>query len=187
MNNDKERLRQIIKSFSYNYSSEPIYKLVSGATSNFYFNLKKTSMRPDGLFLIGKTVYEFKERLNLDIKGIGGLTLGADPIAYATSMYAFSQGEEIYAFVVRKEPKQHGMGLPIEGLINKGDKVVIVDDVVTTGGSTIKAIKAGEDFGLVIEAVIVLVDRCEYNGIKNIQALGYPVYSIFDINDFKDK
>ncbi|MCX8069505.1 MAG: orotate phosphoribosyltransferase, partial [Thermodesulfovibrionales bacterium] len=162
MTSDKEKLRDIIKAFSYNYSKEPVYKLVSGAMSNFYFNLKKTSMRPDGLYLIGKIIYELIDALKLDVKAIGGLTLGADPIAYATSLFSHIKGRDIYAFVVRKEPKAHGMGLPIEGLVQKGDKVIIVDDVVTTGGSTIKAIRAAEDFGLIIQAVFVLVDRCEY-------------------------
>lgn len=184
MSPDRQRLRDLIKTFSYNYSQEPIYRLVSGAMSNFYFNLKKTTMQPEGLYLVGKLVYERIEQLNLTVKGIGGLTLGADPIAYATSMYAYQQGKQLYAFVVRKEPKQHGLGLPIEGAIEAGDPVIVVDDVVTTGGSTIKAIRAAEDFGLTIQAVFIMVDRGEFNGIKNIQACGYPVYSFFSIDDF---
>lgn len=184
MENSIKMLRDIISDVSFSYSEEPVFKLTSGKLSNFYFNLKKTTMRPDGLYLVGKVVFEKISSLGLDIKGIGGLTLGADPIAYATSMYAYLQGKSIYAFVVRKEPKQHGMGLPIEGFIEKSDKVVVIDDVITTGGSTIKAIKAAEDFGLNIQGVIVIVDRCEYNGIENIKACGYPVYSIFDISDF---
>lgn len=185
MDKDTERLREIIRRVSYNYSPEPVYKLVSGAMSSFYFNLKKTTMRPDGLYLVGKIVYQTIERLNLsDVRGIGGLTLGADPIAYAASMYSYQQGRELYAFVVRKEPKQHGLGLPVEGLVSAGDPVIVVDDVVTTGGSTIKAIKAVEGFGLIVRAVFVIVDRGEFDGIKNIESCGYPVYSIFNIDDF---
>ncbi len=181
---DRERLRDIIKSVSYNYNERPVYKLVSGALSNFYFNLKRTSMRPDGLYLIGKLVFQKIQDLNITVKGIGGLTLGADPIAYAASMYSYQQGKELYAFVVRKEPKQHGMGLPVEGLVQSGDPVIVVDDVVTTGGSTIKAIRAAEGFGLEVKAVFVIVDRGEFNGIENIKACGYPVYSFFTLEDF---
>jgi len=182
---DRTRLRDIIKEVSYHYSQKPVFKLVSGAMSNFYFNLKKTTMRPDGLYLIGKIIYEMIEDLNLfDVKAIGGLTLGVDPVAYATSMYAYGLGRSIYAFVVRKEPKQHGMGLPIEGYVLPGDPVIVVDDVVTTGGSTIKAIKAAEGFGLIVKAVFIIVDRGEFDGIKNIEACGYPVHSVFNIRDF---
>ncbi|MCX8028303.1 MAG: orotate phosphoribosyltransferase [Thermodesulfovibrionales bacterium] len=184
MDDSLKMLRDIIADVSFSYSKEPVFKLTSGKMSNFYFNLKKTTMRPDGLYLVGKVVFEKISSLGLDIKAIGGLTLGADPIAYATSMYSYLQGKGIYAFVVRKEPKQHGMGLPIEGNIEKGDKVVVIDDVVTTGGSTIKAIKAAEGFGLNIQAVLVIVDRCEYNGIENIRDCGYPVYGIYTISDF---
>ncbi|MFQ3573248.1 MAG: orotate phosphoribosyltransferase [Thermodesulfovibrionales bacterium] len=184
MEDSWKALRDIIANVSFTYSKDPVFKLVSGNISNFYFNLKKTTMRPDGLYLVGKVIYERILSLGLDVKGIGGLTLGADPIAYATSMYSYLQGKNIYAFVVRKEPKQHGMGLPIEGFVEPGDRVVVIDDVVTTGGSTIKAIKAAEGFGLDIQAVIVVVDRGEYNGLENIRECGYPVHSIYTIKDF---
>jgi orotate phosphoribosyltransferase len=88
------------------------------------------------------------------------------------------------AFVIRKEPKEHGLRLPIEGNVSAGDHVIIIDDVITTGGSTIKALTIGKEYGLIIDAVIVLVDRCEQNGRQNIEALGYPVYSILTVNDF---
>lgn len=183
--NERESLIELVKKVSYQYSAEPVFKLTSGAVSNFYFNMKKTTMSPEGLHLVGKIVYDKIVNLGLDnVKGIGGLTLGADPIAYAVSYYAMTMKRMIYAFSIRKEPKGHGLKLPVEGDVHPGDHVVIIDDVVTTGGSTIKAIKAAEDFGLVIDAAIVLVDRCEMNGRQNIEALGYPVYAILTIDDF---
>jgi orotate phosphoribosyltransferase len=110
--------------------------------------------------------------------------MGADPIAYAVAMYSYTMKEPVQAFVIRKEPKEHGLRLPIEGNITAGDHVIIVDDVVTTGGSTIKAITIAKESGLLIDAVIILVDRCEQNGRQNIEALGCPVHDILTIQDF---
>ncbi len=181
---EREQLIEIIKRVSFQYSTEPIFKLASGEVSSFYFNMKKTTMSPEGMHLVGKLVYEKMKDLNLNIQAIGGMTMGADPIAYAVSFYAHLLNERIKSFVIRKEPKDHGLMLPVEGDVHAGEHVVIVDDVVTTGGSTIKAIKAAQAFGLIIEAVIILVDRCEYNGRRNIEDLGYPVYDILTVNDF---
>lgn len=180
----KGNLIEIIKERSFQYSSEPKFKLVSGAFSNFYFNMKKTTQSPDGIYLVGRIVFEKIKELGLRPDAIGGLTMGADPIAYAVAMYSYSVKEPIQAFVIRKEPKEHGMRLPIEGNVKTGDHVIIIDDVITTGGSTIKAINVAKENGLIIDAVIVLVDRCEQNGRQNIEALGYPVYDILTVNDF---
>lgn len=180
----KKRLIEIIKERSYQYSSEPKFKLASGAVSNFYFNMKKTTQSPEGMHLIGKIIFQEIRQLNLHPDAIGGLTLGADPIAYAVAMRSYDEGEPIEAFVIRKEPKGHGLRLPIEGNVKPGDHAIIIDDVVTTGGSTIKAINVARESGIVVDAVIVLVDRCEQNGRQNIEALGCPVYHILTVNDF---
>ena len=110
--------------------------------------------------------------------------MGADPIAAAVARYSYDVKEPIEAFAVRKEPKGHGLGLKIEGNVTQGDHVVIVDDVITTGGSTIKAIEAAKSQGLIIDGVIVLIDRCEQNGRQNIEMLGYTVDHILTVNDF---
>jgi len=180
----KDALIEIIKERSFQYSSMPKFTLSSGEISNLYFDLKKTAQSPDGLHLIGEVISQKIKELGLHPKGIGGLTMGADPIACAVSMHSYYTNEWIEGFAIRKEPKKHGLQLPIEGNIKPGDHVIIVDDVVTTGGSTIKAIKAAQDFGLIIDAVMILVDRCEQNGKKNIESYGYPVYSILTVNDF---
>lgn len=182
--NYKNELISIIKSRSYQCSEEPVYKLASGGVSKFYFNMKKTTMAPDGMFIIGKLVFEKIKELGLSPDGIGGLTLGADPIAYAVAKHSYDMKDPIQAFVIRKEPKGHGLRLPVEGNVEQGNHVVIIDDVVTTGGSTIKAINAARDFGLIVDAAIVLVDRCEQNGRQNIEALGCPVHDILNIKDF---
>lgn len=180
----KIKLKNLIQKNSFQYSKEPKFQLVSNAISNFYFDMKKTTMTPEGMFLVGKIVFEKIKEIGIKIKGIGGLTMGADPIAYAVARYSYDMQEPIEAFIARKEPKQHGLKLSIEGNIKSNDTVVIVDDVITTGGSTIKAIELSKEYGLKIEFVIVLVDRCEQNGRQNIEALGYSVYPIFSVNDF---
>jgi orotate phosphoribosyltransferase len=180
----KKRLIDIIKERSFQYSSEPRFRLASGAMSNFYFNMKKTTQSPEGMSLIGGIVFETIRKAGLHPDAIGGLTLGADPIAYAAALHSYTAGEPMEAFVVRKEPKDHGLKLPIEGNVKAGDHVVIIDDVVTTGGSTIKAIRSAVDNGLIVDAVVVLLDRCEQNGRANIEALGYPVYAILTVHDF---
>lgn len=180
----RERLIEIIRERSFQYSGEPKFKLASGAVSNFYFNMKKTTQSPEGMHLVGKIILERIRELDLHPDAIGGLTLGADPIAYAVAMHSYGSGEPIEAFVIRKEPKGHGLRLPIEGNVEPGDHVIIIDDVVTTGGSTIKAINVAKENDLTIDAVIVLVDRCEQQGRQNIEALGYPVYDILTVNDF---
>ena len=180
----KERLIELIKQLSFQYNEKPIYKLTSGAFSNYYFNMKRTTYSPEGTYLIGKLVFEKIKNVGLRINAIGGLTMGADPIAFAVARYSYDVKEPIQAFVVRKEPKEHGMRLQIEGNVSPGEHVVIVDDVVTTGASTIKAIRVAKEEGLIVDAAIVLIDRCEQNGRQNIEELGLPVYDILTVHDF---
>jgi orotate phosphoribosyltransferase len=180
----KERLIELIKERSFQYSETPSFKLSSGGYSQFYFNMKKTTHSPEGLYLLGRLFFEKIRELGLNPDAIGGLTMGADPIASAVARYSYDTGMPIEAFVIRKEPKTHGLMLQVEGNVSKGANVVIVDDVVTTGGSTINAINIARENGLNILAVIVMLDRCEQNGKHNIESLGYPVYSILTIDDF---
>lgn len=180
----KQSLVEYIKRHSYQKSDTPSFKLASGKLSSFYFNLKKTTYSPEGQYLIGCLVFDKIRELELRPKAIGGLTMGADPIATATAYTSCLEEQPIEALVIRKEPKGHGTMSQIEGNVSSGDDVIIIDDVVTTGGSTIKAIEAAKKAGLNIIAVIILLDRCEFEGRQNIEKLGYPVYSILTIKDF---
>ncbi|MCX7823149.1 MAG: orotate phosphoribosyltransferase [Syntrophobacterales bacterium] len=164
-----ERLKILILERSFQYSETPIFKLVHGGMSNFYFNCKKVTLDPEGQFLIGNLFFERVKKLG--VKAIGGLTLGADPIAMAVSYTSWLKGNPISAFVVRKEPKGHGAMTQIEGNLKPGDRVVVVDDVITTGGSTIKAIEVCQAAGVEVCKVIVLVDREEMDGRANIERL----------------
>jgi len=182
----KKELINLIKRNSYLKSDEPIFKLSSGQMSNIYFDLRRTTLSPEGQYLIGNLFIDMLEFIGLSPNAIGGLTIGADPIATAVAYCSYLREKPIEAFVIRKEPKSHGLGLQIEGNIKKGDNVVIIDDVVTTGSSTIKAIEIARSEGLNVLSVIALLDRCEQNGRQNIEATGLKFYSILTIDDIKD-
>jgi orotate phosphoribosyltransferase len=184
MMNDKTRLIELIKEKSFRQSGTPSFPLSSGKMSPYYFNLKAVTTDAEGGFLVGSVVFDEIQRLGLRPRAIGGLTMGADPIALATAFTSFLKNDPIQAFMIRKEPKPHGLGLQIEGNIQKGDRVVIIDDVVTTGTSTIKAMETAKKYGLTILAAIVLVDRCEENGKENIEAQGVSMHPVFTIKDF---
>jgi orotate phosphoribosyltransferase len=164
----KQRLAEIILERSFKYRDDPPFTLASGRTSNYYFNCKTTTMDPEGMYLIGHILFDMLK--DSGITAAGGLTLGADPIANALSMVSYQKGSPIKSFVVRKDVKGHGTKSAIEGNVLPGEKVAILDDVITTGGSTIQAIEIARDAGLVIDRVIALVDR-EEGGRENIQTL----------------
>jgi orotate phosphoribosyltransferase len=163
----RNRLMDLLLEFSFQYSETPKFKLAHGGTSNYYFNCKRVTLDPEGQYLIGNLVFEAVR--DLGIQGIGGLTLGADPISNATAYSSWLKGQPIQSFVVRKTQKDHGIVAPIEGKVKSGDRVVVLDDVVTTGGSTLQAISACRQSGLEIAGVVVLVDRQEMNGRENIE------------------
>ena len=164
----KERLIEIVLERSFQYSEDPPFTLVSGRKSNYYFNCKPTTLDPEAMNLIGELL--FSMLAGTDVTAAGGLTLGADPIANALSVISFQKGKPIRSFVVRRDAKDHGTKRSIEGNVQPGDRVVILDDVITTGGSTITAILRAREFGLVIDRVIALIDREEENGRENIAA-----------------
>ncbi|MBI4822626.1 MAG: orotate phosphoribosyltransferase [Nitrospirae bacterium] len=180
----KERLIEYIKTHSFLKSDKPVFKLSSGQMSNFYFDLRRTTLSPEGQYLIGNLICDKLKELGLKPKAIGGLTMGADPVATSVAYCSYLRGTPIEAFTIRKEPKTHGTMKQIEGNVKKGDDVVIIDDVLTTGKSTIKAIEVANAEGLNILCVIVLLDRCEQNGKENIEKMGYPVYSVLTMRDF---
>ena len=171
----KKDLIRLILEKSFQYSEEPVYKLASGKMSNFYINCKPVTLSPQGMYLIGHLVFDAIK--DIDLKGVGGLTFGADPIAMATSFVSWIKNKPVKAFSIRKTQKDHGIVKWIEGDLSKGDQVAIVEDVVTTGGSTIKAIERARSEGLSVERVVVLVDRQE-GGAEQIKKLVPDVVSI---------
>lgn len=173
---DRERLKQIILELSYEKRK---VTLASGRESDFYFDGKQTTLHAEGGLLVGKLFYDAIRDVE-HVQGVGGITLGADPIATATSIAAYLDGRPMHAFIIRKEPKGHGTGQWLEGRKNlpPGSRVVIVEDVVTTGGSSMKAVRRAEEEGLVVLGIVALVDR-EEGGRENIEAEGVWLRSIF--------
>jgi orotate phosphoribosyltransferase len=177
----KEQLRALLQRKSI-YRGE--FTLASGAKSDFYVDARLTTLDPRGACLIGKVgwklVKETASKLGKRVNAIGGLTMGADPVALSIGIAAQRQDSSnpLQVFTVRKAAKEHGRQKRIEGNFSSGDSVVIVDDVITTGGSTIQAIDAIEEAGGQIAFVVVLVDR-EEGGRANIEKRGYKVVPIF--------
>lgn len=166
MNSYKAELIDMLCEKSFKYAAEPVFKLASGRMSNFYVNCRPTALHPRGMFLIGNLMFGILRDKGID--AVGGMTFGADPIAVATSFVSGLEGQGIRAFSIRKEQKDHGIIKWVEGDIEPGAKVAIIDDSVTTGGSTIKAIQRARDEGLEVVCAAVLVDRQE-GAIENIR------------------
>ncbi|MFC7337404.1 orotate phosphoribosyltransferase [Haloferula chungangensis] len=168
------------------------FTLASGAQSDLYIDCRMTALDPFGAALIGELGWEaVRKRIGeegLSVDAIGGMTLGADPISLAVGMASARQNpdEALQVFTVRKEPKGHGRGKQIEGNFAEGNTIVVVDDVITTGGSTLKAIDAIEREGGKVAFALVLVDR-EEGGRQAIEARGIPVVSLFSRSTLLDE
>jgi len=161
-------------------------KLSSGKMSNCYIDGKLITCDPEGLYLTGKIILSMLGQEKID--AIGGMTLGADPIASAVGVISYLEKRPIKVFIVRSVQKDHGMGKLIEGHLQKGWNVVVVDDVVTTGGSVLRAIKAVEEAGGNVKKVIAIVDRLE-GAREALAEKNIPLQSIFtkDDVDFSSK
>jgi orotate phosphoribosyltransferase len=178
---DRDALLRLLFERSFRHSTEPVFRLASGTLSRYYLNGKLVTLDPKGATLIGRLVFDRVRRT--DVRAVGGLTLGADPIALATAIASEAARAPIAAFVVRKEPKGHGTAGWIEGPLPAGAPVAVVDDVVTTGGSTEKAPDVLFQLGHPVRKVIALVDRNE-GGREAIARRGVPFESLYTIDDF---
>ncbi len=180
MENEREQLRRLLKGESLMFGD---FTLASGKKSTFYFDSKRTTLRPDGAWLTAREILRLVREHRIEADAIGGLTLGADPIVCPVAALSHVEGPSLRAFIVRKEAKEHGTGRQIEGNLPKASRVIIVDDVVTTAGSTLKAIEAAEAEGHSVVAVICLVDREEGGAAKLAKYPFYPVFRRSDIFD----
>ena len=172
---------------AYQFSPEKPFLLVSGQYSDEYLDCKLALSQPAAMAALGKV---FLARLTAPVVAIGGLTMGSDPIAMSTSQTSYGGAKPLRWFTVRKEAKGHGQKKLVEGSVKPGEAVAVVDDVCTTGGSTVKAIEAARDFGLEVAQVIVLVDREQSDGIANIRRAagdGVDVSAIFTKSDVKQR
>lgn len=180
----RDRLIELLLVHSYQYRADPPFALSSGRTSPHYLDCKAVTLHPEGLHLVGGLGYEIVQRLGA--RAVGGLTLGADPISCAIAMHSFLRSTPLRAFVVRKEPKPHGMARWIEGGIAEGTRVAVVDDVITTGGSTVLAIDRAREAGLIVEDVLVLVDR-EEGARANLESHGVRVHAVVSMSELKSR
>jgi orotate phosphoribosyltransferase len=174
----RRQLLELIKKDAVYKGGE--YVLSSGKKSSYYIDMRLITLSSVGAYLIANILFD--ELKNDDIDAIGGLTLGADPIAAAYAAISFQRGKPTQAFIVRKEEKKHGKNRLIEGPLKKGAKTVIVDDVATTGGSLLKAIDAVEKEGGTVVKVISLVDR-GLGASEELAKKGYGLHSLYSLKD----
>ncbi len=174
----RKKLLEIIKKKSLQTNVQRV--LTSGRTSTYYIDAKMTTLDPEGAMLVGRMILDVLQ--SFDIDAIGGYTLGADPIVSVVAALSADTDRPLPAFIVRKEPKKHGERKMIEGPFKQGWKVVVVDDIVTTAGSTLKAIKAVEEEGGEVVLALTIVDRLE-GGRENLEKGGYEFLSLFTRDD----
>ncbi len=183
MDDYREKLLRLLQEKSFRYSPDKPFKLASGRVSPYYIDCRPVTHNAQGLYLIGEIFYQLLS--DLQVEAVGGLTMGADPIAQAIALTSYLKGRPINAFSVRKAAKEHGAGGLVVGDVKPGDRVVILEDVVTTGGSTLKAVAAARDFGLRVLAVLILVDRQE-GGREAVAAVIPRVEAVFTLAALKN-
>lgn len=171
----KQDLARLLMEKSY---IEGDFTLTSGRKSDYYFDCKPTALHPLGAYLLGNLFMDLLE--GVDIDGVGGMTLGADPLVSSVTVISHLRGRPLPGLIVRKNAKGHGTGQYLEGLGNfkSGAKVAMLEDVVTTGGTLIKACGRIADAGLKVAAVLCVLDR-EEGGRENLEAAGYRLTSIY--------
>ena len=181
---DRQQLLSLLARLSFRLGQ---FKLSSGGTSDYYIDCRTTTLHAEGGRLTGQVILDLLDEKHIDAEAVGGLTLGADPIvsnvATASAGRALSHPGAglIHGFIVRKAEKAHGAGRRIEGFCREGARVVIVDDVCTTGASTIAAIEAAREAGMTVAAVVCIVEREEANGRPAVEeaAQGAPFLRLF--------
>ena len=155
-------------------------KLSSGKESDYYLDERIVTLSPEGAYLTAKIILDMLK--DVEVNAVGGPTIAADPIVGAIAAVSYAEGRPVAGFMVRKEPKGHGMGKQVEGPIKEGSKVAIIDGTMTTGGSVLKAIEAVEKIGCQVVRVILLIDRLE-GGRDKIQREGYDFAAVFTRDD----
>jgi len=179
---ESDELLALLKQRSFVHRPDRPFQLSSGKTSPYYLDGKRTTLDPRGAVLVGRLCFErLKGR---GISAVGGLTLGADPIALAVALTSSLQNEPIRAFIVRKEPKGHGTQHWIEGCLEPGSRVAVVEDVVTSGRSICLAIQRVKEAGHAVTAVLAIVDREEGGGKSVEEASGLQLESLYRLSDF---
>ena len=176
---DRDALAALIRQKALRFGE---FTLASGKKASYYLDCKHVTLDPAGARLVAEGILDLLAQGQLP-KAIGGMAIGADPITASVVTMSAVRGTPITGFMIRKESKGHGTDQYVEGPVRPGDEVVIVEDVVTTGGSSLAAIERAEAFGLKVTRVIGIVDRME-GGAQTFAQRGYPFSSLFTIRDF---
>ncbi len=174
--------QQLIEAFETKALQRGSFVLASGKTASFYLDAKQVVLDAAGAMLVGQAVLARLQELGPLPDAVGGMSIGADPITAAVVTMAGVAGVPLKGFMIRKEPKGHGLGRYVEGPVKAGNRVVILEDVVTTGGSSLLAIDRAEEFGLSVDRVVTLVDRLA-GGADAFAARGIPMESMLTIRD----
>ncbi|MBS1805791.1 MAG: orotate phosphoribosyltransferase [Acidobacteria bacterium] len=169
------------------------FKLSSGGTSDYYIDCRTTTLHAEGGRLTGHAILELLEQHGIQAEAVGGLTMGADPIVSNVATASAWRAQQrpgsplLHGFLVRKAEKAHGTGRRIEGFCRDGARVVIVDDVCTTGASTVAAIEAAHEAGMIVAAVVCIVEREEAHGRPSVEAAaaGAPFLRLFTANQVR--
>lgn len=174
---DRERLLELIRGHALQFGD---FTLASGRKAKFYLDCRKLTLHPQGANQIGAGILNL---VSEDMpNAIGGMAIGADPISAATITLAGQNNIDLMGFIVRKEAKQHGTGRQVEGPVQPGMTAVIVEDVVTSGGSALKAVEAAREFGLKVNRILAVVDRLE-GGREAIEAAGLKLETLVTVRD----
>jgi orotate phosphoribosyltransferase len=176
---DRRRLLELLLERSFRVGD---FLLVSGQKSRIYVDCRTTATHAEGQYLIGRLGLAAIRSAALAPHSVGGLTMGADPVAYAIAHASWQDGPPIHGFSVRKEPKSYGAGRRIEGCFEAGQRVVVVEDVITSGASALRACAAVEHEGGQVQAVLSLVDR-EEGGREAIESQGHRVLSLYGVSE----
>ncbi|MCS6984000.1 MAG: orotate phosphoribosyltransferase [Leptospiraceae bacterium] len=184
---ERQSLREAILRYSYRENHEEPFVLASGKKSPYYLDLKQTLLQPTYLWQTAALFFELMMGLPKTFKGAGGLTMGADPLAYALSLYAQTKNHTLYPVIVRKESKAHGTTRMVEAylpLMGENAEVLLLDDVVTTGMSSLKALRELKKVGLQVHYCFCVVDR-EEGGRENLKEEGVELYSLFTLSQIR--
>jgi orotate phosphoribosyltransferase len=175
----RDRLLELLRERSLETGD---FVLASGARSSYYIDCRRTTMHAEGQVLVGQLGFELLKGSGLDPDSVGGLTMGADPVSYALAYTSWLAGDPVHAFSVRKQAKEHGRGKRIEGSFEPGHRVLVIEDVITSGGSALEACAAVEAEGGTVLGVLAILDR-ESGGREALERAGYRVLSLFRIGE----
>jgi orotate phosphoribosyltransferase len=178
MSYSKQKLIEVVREHALRFGQ---FTLASGKTASYYLDCRQVTLHPEGANQIAAGMLELMGNNIPD--AVGGMAIGADPITASIVTLAGQRGLPLRGFMVRKEAKQHGMGKLVEGPVQAGMSCIVVEDVVTSGGSALKAIEAARDFGLKVQGVMAVIDRLE-GGRAAFEKAGIPLWTLLDITDF---